>query len=295
MEVNLGLLRYAIILMVSLTAFFFFRWHQEKKTQENWLNRRSNKANKMGYVKKMQEDALAAGVKLSIVGVVSINLAGIIGGFLLLYGITGKATLSIIGAFAGLFVPKFWQTRMIEGRRKAFNLQLEQVLNRLTSCLQAGMNFSQSLAEAIQTVPDPAREIFNFALARIETGDSPSVALKEASKRVRSRDMEMFATAVSISEPLGGDLGLVLARLEESLRDQRNFKEQLSAATAEGALTAWVMAAIPFLFVGFLRWSAPELMEPLFSTFTGNIIFLVSFGMIIIGVCQIRNMTNHHS
>jgi tight adherence protein B len=292
-NIDLGILRYASIIIAALTAYFLFRWVQEKKVQDDWLHRRSIKKEARNYLQKMQDDALAAGVQLSAAGVIGISLAGIAGGYLVVFGITGKTTLSVLGAIAGLYLPKVWQARMIEGRRKAFNLQLEQVLNRLTSCLQAGMNFSQSLNEAIQTVSDPAREIFNYALSRIETGDSPSTALKEASKRVRSRDMEMFSTAVSISEPLGGDLGMVLARLEESLRDQRNFKEQLSAATAEGSMTAWVMAAMPFLFVGFLRWSAPELMDPLFNTFTGNIIFVVSFAMIIFGVFQIKQMTDY--
>lgn len=294
---DISLLRDFIVIAASLASFFLFRWYQEKRDQNYWLNQRKSTSTsptrKKGYITKTQEDALAAGVELSPAGVIGITVAGIIGGYLLVLGITGEATLSAVGALAGLFIPKLWQSRMIEGRRKAFNLQLEQVLERLASCLQAGMNFSQSLTEAIQTVSDPAREIFNFALTRIETGDSPSMALKEASKRVRSRDMEMFATSVSISEPLGGDLGIVLAKLEESLRDQRNFKEQLSSATAEGSLTAWVLAAVPFVFVGFLRWSAPEMMEPLFNTFTGNMIFLVSFVMIVIGVRQIKQMTSY--
>mgnify|MGYP000942733213 CR=1 FL=1 len=292
---DLGLLKDFSVIAASLASLFVFRWYQEKREQENWLNQRKAgiTSPKKSFIEKAQEDALAAGVELSPMGVVGIALAGVIGGYLLVYAITGKPTLSAAGILAGLFIPKLWQNRMIEGRRKAFNLQLEQVLSRLSSCLQAGMNFPQSLTEAIQTVSDPAREIFMFALQRIETGDSPTMALKEASKRVRSRDMEMFATAVSISEPLGGDLGMVLAKLEESLRDQRNFKEQLSAATAEGSLTAWVLAAMPFIFVGFLRWSAPDLMEPLFNTMTGNIIFIASFVMISIGVRQIKKLTTY--
>lgn len=295
LNLDLGLLKNFIIVAVSISTFFMFRWIQDKKAQDNWLNqRRMGEAQvKKSYIQKAQEDALASGVEISPAGIIAIAFAGMIGGYLLVYGITGKPSLSAAGIIAGLFVPKIWQSRMIEGRRKAFNLQLEQVLSRLASCIQAGMNFSQALNEAIQTVGDPAREIFMFALTRIETGDSPSVAIKEAAKRVRSRDMEMFATAVSISEPLGGDLGVVLAKLEESLRDQRNYKEQLSAATSEGSLTAWVLAATPFAFVGFLRWSAPDLMAPLFNTFTGNMIFLASFVMIVIGVRQIKSMTSY--
>lgn len=295
LNLDLGLLKNFIIVAVSISTFFMFRWIQDKKAQDNWLNqRRMGEAQvKKSYIQKAQEDALAAGVEISPAGIIAIAFAGMIGGYLLVYGITGKPSLSAAGIIAGLFVPKIWQSRMIEGRRKAFNLQLEQVLSRLASCIQAGMNFSQALNEAMQTVGDPAREIFMFALTRIETGDSPSMAIKEAAKRVRSRDMEMFATAVSISEPLGGDLGVVLAKLEESLRDQRNYKEQLSAATSEGSLTAWVLAAMPFAFVGFLRWSAPDLMAPLFNTFTGNMIFLASFAMIVIGVRQIKSMTSY--
>lgn len=295
-NVNLSLLRDFIIITVSLSAYFIFRWYQEKVKKDNWLNQRKAReavTDKKSYIIKAQEDALAAGVELSQFGVIGITLAGIVGGYLIVYAITGKSTLAVIGALGGLFVPKLWQKRMIDGRRKAFNLQLEKVLRKLASCLQAGMNFPQSLAESIQKIDDPAREIFIFTLQRIETGDSTTMALKEASRRVKSRDMEMFATAVSINEPLGGNLGAVLSKLEESLRDQRNYKEQLRAATSEGSLTAWVLAAMPFLFIGFLRWSAPDLMDPLFNTFTGNIIFLVSFIMIIIGVIQIKGMTNY--
>jgi tight adherence protein B len=105
--------------------------------------------------------------------------------------------------------------------------------------------------------------------------------------------MEMFSTAVSINEQLGGDLALVLRKMEKSLRSRRNFNDQLGAATAEGSLTAWVLAAMPFLFVGILRWSSPEMMAPLFNTFQGNVIFGVSIVMIAIGVKQIKALTNY--
>lgn len=289
---------YLIALLSAVSFYFLFRAVQNHRHNQQWDARRARNSGVYSetekapnYLEKLQSDALAAGVQISFAGIVLIALAGMAGGFLIALLITGNPMLSLLGLAGGLLLPHLWKERAIEGRRKAFNLQLEEVLSKLSACLQANMNLRMSLNEAVRDADDPAREVFHLALNQIDIGHKPSDALREAGHYVRSRDMDSLATAVSVCEMTGGNLAEVLTILEESLRDQRNFRKQLKASTTEGTLTAWILAAMPFIFVGLLRVMMPALMDPLFNTLTGNIIFIVSCVMIVIGVRKIQSIT----
>lgn len=292
MVAGIELLKKLIIIFTSLAAFFVYRGYIEHKSQKNWLNIRSceEKGKKKYLFRKLQDDALAAGIELSDVAIIGIALGGILGGFAFLFAITGSLRLGILGMAVGLVVPRLWQARLIEGRRKAFEMQLEDALSRISSCLRAGMNTQQALNQTTMVLNEPAYGIFNTALAQIKTGITLSEAIREAARRVKSRDMEMIATSIVINEHTGGNLADVLDKLAEGIRDQRNYRNVISTATTEGAMTAGVLAAMPFFIVGIMRIMAPELMAPLFITSTGNIIFAVCILCTLNGVRIVRKI-----
>lgn len=287
------LLTYMVPVFVAVAIFFFYRWHCDRKTE--WLKIRGQpekEIKKNFLISHLQDDALAAGVEISDSTLMMIAMSSILVGYLIVYAITGNYKLSVFGILLGIVVPKIWEKRTIEGRRKAFELQLEDVLARMSSCLRAGMNTQQALEQTVLVLPEPSKEIFMSVLTEINTGKTLPDAIRAASKRVRSRDMNMLSTAIVINDFTGGSLSQVLDQLQEGIRDQRNFKKQLVAAASEGTMTSWVLGVAPFLVIGYMRISSPESMSPLFNTLEGNIVFMICTACILIGVKRVKDKLN---
>ena len=78
-------------------------------------------------------------------------------------------------------------------------------------------------------------------------------------RRVRSDDLELMATAISIQHTVGGNLAEILDSIAFTIRERVRIKGEIRTLTAQQRLSGYVVGFLPIGLAGFLFIAAPEL------------------------------------
>ena len=90
-------------------------------------------------------------------------------------------------------------------------------------------------------------------------------ALENMVRRVRSDDLELMATAISIQHQVGGNLAEILDSIAYTIRERVRIKGEIRTLTAQQRLSGYVVGFLPIGLAGFLFVAAPNFMEPMFQ------------------------------
>jgi tight adherence protein B len=109
-------------------------------------------------------------------------------------------------------------------------------------------------------------------------------ALNNLSERLKkSKEMRIAMTAINIARETGGNMSEALTTLSETMRKRNEMQGKIESLTAQGKLSGFITASLPFALSFFIYLIDPDLMRPMFTTFFGYIIILVVLTMIAIG------------
>ena len=84
-------------------------------------------------------------------------------------------------------------------------------------------------------------------------------------RRVRSDDLELMITAITIQHQVGGNLAEILDSIAFTIRERVRIKGEIRTLTAQQRLSGYVVGFLPIGLVGVLIVIAPEFMEPMFE------------------------------
>ena len=84
-------------------------------------------------------------------------------------------------------------------------------------------------------------------------------------RRVRSDDLELMATAISIQHTVGGNLAEILDSIAFTIRERVRIKGEIRTLTAQQRLSGYVVGFLPIGLAGFLFIAAPDFMSPMFD------------------------------
>ena len=76
-------------------------------------------------------------------------------------------------------------------------------------------------------------------------------------RRVRSDDLELMATAISIQHTVGGNLAEILDSIAFTIRERVRIKGEIRTLTAQQRLSGYVVGFLPIGLAGFLFIAAP--------------------------------------
>ena len=90
-------------------------------------------------------------------------------------------------------------------------------------------------------------------------------ALENLVRRVRSDDLELMVTAISIQYQVGGNLAEILDSIAYTIRERVRIKGEIRTLTAQQRMSGYVVAGLPIFLGGFLFVLAPSFMAPMFD------------------------------
>jgi tight adherence protein B len=196
----------------------------------------------------------------------------------------------ILGGVAGWAVMRIVLSLKISRRRAAFDEQLPTVLQLVAGSLQTGLSLAQALDAVVREDAQPASGEFARALAEIQLGVQLDVALDGVADRLGSADLRWVIMAIRIQRETGGNLAEVLRNTVATMRERAYLRRQVRSLSAEGRLSAYVLIALPFVVGGWLLYSNPSYMHPLFTTFFGVVMLLIATVLVIVGAFWMRNL-----
>ena len=111
----------------------------------------------------------------------------------------------------------------------------------------------------------PLSEEFSRLVSETRLGDNVVDAMERMARRLQIRDMDMVVQAIRIQQTVGGRLADLLHTLADVIRARDEVRREVKILTAEGRMSAYVLAGlVPFLFL-VIRTTNPQYMQPLYQ------------------------------
>ena len=117
-------------------------------------------------------------------------------------------------------------------------------------------------------------------------------ALLNLKERVKSKELGMFVTAVSIGHETGGNIPELLIAISNTLRERNKIQGKIKALTSQGKMSGYIVGAMPFILIITLYLMDPGLIEPMFNTIIGQLMLVVVLIMITVGAILIRKIVD---
>jgi tight adherence protein B len=211
---------------------------------------------------------------------VIVVVGGALGIAALVMVVSGSALLGSAAGVLAVLVAARVLRRRVSKRTKAFAAQLPDALTLVASSLSAGHTFLRAVQMMCEESPPPLSEEFSRLVAETRLGDSVTEALQRMAQRLQIRDLDMVVQAIRIQQTVGGRLADLFHTLAEVIRARDEVKREVQILTAEGRMSAYVLAGLAPSLFAIMRLLNPRYIEPLFHG-TG-LILLVGCGVSVI-------------
>jgi tight adherence protein B len=235
----------------------------------------------------------------------AIRLAAIIGApiavFLLgntILPTLGSPIAMLVAAVLGWWVPRFYVGRRKTRRLQAFNDHLADTITLVANALRAGASFLQAIELVVRETQPPISTEFNRVIREVNLGLPFEQALSNMVRRVRSEDLELMTTAITIQHQVGGNLAEILDSIAFTIRERIRIKGEIRTLTAQQRMSGYVVAGLPIGLVVILSLIAPKFMEPMFDDPSvlgipvGVIILFIGGLMMLAGFLMIRKIVD---
>jgi tight adherence protein B len=199
----------------------------------------------------------------------------------------GVSVVIPIAALIGMVLPGFYLRLRIGRRLKKLNEQLVDVLSLMANSLKAGHALPQTLELISKNARPPIAEEFARCVRELQVGGSMENALANMARRSGSDDVELVVTAMLVQLTVGGNLASTLETIAHTIRERVRIKGEISAATAQGKMSGWVVTGLPIAVGGLLFIIAPTYFRPMTKQLLGWLLlgfagFLILIGNVVI-------------
>lgn len=185
----------------------------------------------------------------------------------------------------------FIKRRMDEAKRmEQFEEQLVGALDLMIRALQAGYPFTEALRQVSKDMEDPIASEFRTLFDEVNGGVDMRIAFRNLLARMPSMSLMAVATTVALQRETGGNLAESFKNISGVIRGRFRFQRKVKTLTAEGRMSAWVMALMPFVLFLFMYFKAPDMMNAFLQDPMGLKAIGTGVGLIFLGVLWMRHM-----
>jgi tight adherence protein B len=201
-------------------------------------------------------------------------------------------SLLLLLALVAPLLPLLYLIRTKTKRFRRFEEQLPEAIDSICRSLRAGHAFTSAFDLVGQEMADPIASEFRIAMEENNLGTSMNEAMQNLAKRVPLTDLRFFVIAVIVQRETGGNLAEILSNISSIIRDRFKLLGHIRVLTAEGRLSALILALMPFIMVSMLSALNPTYAPILFGTPTGQHYIKVGLVMMLIGIIWMRKIVN---
>jgi tight adherence protein B len=220
--------------------------------------------------------------------VVSFTLA-----WLLLHGSpVGTLVAIVVGMGLGVAAPEIF-LRVAAGRRsRKFESQLPDTLTLMASSLTTGFSLPQAIDAVARNAAQPTAKEFGRALAETRIGADLEDSLDRLAHRMGSANLEWTTMAIRIQRQVGGSLAETLGTTASTLRERESLKRQVAALSADGRLSAYILASLPVGMLLYMCLVNRPYVAPLWTTGPGLAMSGCGLVSLAVGIFWMRKTVN---
>ncbi len=206
-----------------------------------------------GWVKSSEERLVWAGRPTTIQGFLAIWVAMAVVFAFLFYVVAGSfgfakpivALIALGGVGFGSLLPQMWLRARIAERVFRARRALPDVLDLMTTSVEAGLSLDASLMKVAEAQRGPVQDEIAVALQDMTLGKPRRDALTDAAKRLNVPEFTTFVQTLNQAEITGAPIGQVLRVQAEQVRIRRR---QLAEAQAQRAPLLMIIPLVFFIF-----------------------------------------------
>lgn len=185
---------------------------------------------------------------------VAVGLGLIIAGFLYMQGIVTNPLILVCIVVLSFFIPDYYIAKKIKDRADEIRISLPGVVDLLTLCVEAGLDFMSAFEKIITKQKggkkDPLIEEINLMLGEIKLGLTRRDALKNLAKRVDIPEISAFISVLLQTEELGTDLVVIMRDYAAEIRIKRlQMAEKKAAQIGTKMIFPMIIFIFPMTFV----------------------------------------------
>ena len=192
----------------------------------------------------------------------------------------------VVGLGLSVVLPYAVIVRLRSKRMARLTLQLPEVLGMIVRSLRAGHPIAACIGMVAKEMPEPVGPEFK----RVADAMLFNLALREALSRLAERlytvpELQYIVTAIRIQAISGGNLAEILESLSDLMREQQKLKMKIKTFSAEGRMSANVLALMPFAMFVIINFINPSLYREAFSANPTAVTsaLLVAVGLVVVG------------
>ena len=194
-------------------------------------------------------------------------------------------------AALGTFSLPYLKTLRDRGARLArFEEQLPDALDVVKRALKAGHPFSQALKLVAEDMDDPIAHEFDLVFSEINYGGDVRTALLGLLERIPSVSVMAFVTAVLVQKETGGNLAETFERITAVIRGRFKLHRRVRTLSAEGRLSAWILALVPLVLFGVISLTTPDYLPMLLKDPMGKNLIATALVLGVLGILWIRRI-----
>ena len=171
-----------------------------------------------------------------------------------------------------------------------FEEQLPDAIDSMKRALRAGHPFSAAIKLVSEDMDDPVAREFELTFADINYGNDMRRAMLGLLQRMPSVTVMALVTSVLVQKETGGNLAEILEQISRVIRSRFRFQRKVRTLSAEGRLSAWILAMVPFVLFVVISFTTPTYLPVLLEDPIGRKLIGVGFTLGVIGIYWIRNV-----
>lgn len=196
----------------------------------------------------------------------------------------------VIALFVAYFVPKKYLSYKINKRNQKLLDMFPDAVDLIVRSVRSGHPINTALRMIAENMEPPIKDEFKQVTDEVAYGRTLTEALRRMSARLELPDVDFFVVVLAVQQETGGSLTEVLSNLSNIIRKRKQLRAKIRAMTSEGRATAYILGAIPVVEFSVLYYMAPTYIDPLFTTFAGNIMLAIAGVLILSSQYVIRLM-----
>jgi tight adherence protein B len=175
-------------------------------------------------------------------------------------------------------------------RMMRFEEQLPDAIDIMKRALKAGHPFTATLKLVAQDMDKPIAEEFEMTFNDVSYGSDVRRAMLALLERVPSVTVMALVTTILVQKETGGNLAEVLEQIAKVIRSRFRFHRKVRTLTAEGRMSAWVLALVPLFLFATIWKTTPDYLPILIEDPRGH--NLIMYGAVsgVIGIAWIRKI-----
>ncbi len=197
---------------------------------------------------------------------------------------------SISTALLAMYLP-FMKIGMDRAKRtRMFEEQLPDAIDTMKRALKAGHPLGASIKLVAEELDDPVAAEFELTFGDINYGNDVRKAMLGLLSRVPSVTVMALVTSILVQKETGGNLAEILEKISIVIRGRFKLQRKVQTYSAEGRMSAWVLAMVPLVLFVTLWFTTPDYLPVLLDDPRGQKMIVYGFFSGVTGIFWIRKI-----